>query len=343
MKWRYANQQAREMLGDDPLQKISDPVLVKSNPVREVFKCGKFFFKCDKRIFNGLAQEFKHALKIAEHGIPAVTHLAYCRNMLITLGVENSVELRSFLAGNIPDDAMLESFANFLSLLKNSNLRHNDLHSGNVLYVPEENKFLLVDLCSAKITCSLFKSPGEHYSHLVMEMRRYLEREKLFPLLAICHPDKNPEDFFEQELNNYTVAILAAWQKRKKQIISGYGKFIRKKGDLLFAADADDGLSNTTRITGDAVKYMLLHQLLELNHIPHRKVRAISGSDIYLEQLETIRHPLSDGVFEDFCHRLFLCGITSTPEDWQRSYGKVKFNNLAAAIEQSDLLEIENK
>ena len=110
--------------------------------------------------------------------------------------------------------------------------------------------------------------------------------------------------------------------------------FFRKKGDLLFAADADDDLSNTTRITGDAVKYMLLHQLLELNHIPHRKVRAISGSDIYLEQLETIRHPLSDGVFEDFCHRLFLCGITSTPEDWQRSYGKVKFNNLAAAREK---------
>lgn len=340
MNWQYANQIARELLGDDPFEKMVSPQLIKENPVRKVFKCGKFFFKTDKRKFNGLKKEFRHANKISAHGIPVVPHLAVSGNTLVTLGVENSVELKSYLSENIPDEMMLNAFADFITLLKKSNLRHNDLHAGNVLYIPDGNKFLLVDLCSANIVPSFFKSPDSHYLHLVMEIRGNLSREKLYPLLQLCCPEKNPEDVFETELQKYTVQILSAWQKRKKQILSGYGKFIRKDGDFLFSADAPKDLSATIKVTGDAAKYMLLHHFLELNYIPHRKVRAVSGNDIYLECLDdTASIPDSD-LYEDFCQRLFLCGINSAPEDWKTVSGKIKFDNLESAVRQCELLEI---
>ena len=343
MKWRYVNQSAKALLGDNPFEQMDFPVLVKENPVRQVFKCGKFFLKCDNRFFNGLKKEFRHALKIEKYGIPVVPHLAVSDTALVTLAVENTVELKYFLTENMPSDEMLKSFADFINLLKNSNLRHNDLHSGNVLYIPDENKFLLVDLCNAAIVPAIFKSPTRHYSHLVMEMRRNLSREKIYPLLKICYPQKNPEDIFEQLLQDETVQMLASWQKRKKQILSGYSKFIRKEGDFLFSAEASNNLDNTEKITGDSAKYMLMHHFLELNHIPHRKVKAISGNDIYLEQLEYSSSDANEALYQDFSQRLFICGINSVPDDWKCFCGQIIFDNLASAITQCDLLEYEEK
>jgi hypothetical protein len=329
MKWQYANQIVKEMLWNDPFEKMVSPQLIKENPVRQVFKCGKFFFKIDKRKFNSLKKEFNHANKISAHGIPVVPHLAVSENTLVTLGVENAVELKSYLSENIPDEKMLSAFADFVALLKKSNLRHNDLHAGNVLYIPNDNKFLLVDLCNANIVPSFFKSPSCHYSHLVMEIRSNLSREKLYPLLQICCSEKNPKDVFETELQKDTVQIISSWPKRKNQILSGYGKFTRKDGDFLFSADAPKDLSETIKITGNAKKYMLLHYFLELNHIPHRKVRAIYESDIYLEKLDNAASIQNSGLYEDFCQRLFLCGINSAPEDWKTVSEKSNLTTLA--------------
>ena len=329
------------MLGDDPFEKMVSPQLIKENPVRQVFKCGKFFFKIDKRKFNGLKKEFNHANKISAHNIPVVPHLAVSENTLVTLSVENTVELKSYLSENVPDETILNAFADFIALLKKSNLRHNDLHTGNVLYIPNDNKFLLVDLCNANIVPSFFKSPDNYYSHLVMEIRSSLSREKLYPLLQICCPGKNPADVFETELQKDIVQIISSWPKRKNQILSGYSKFIRKDGDFLFSADAPEDLSETIKITGNAKKYMLLHHFLELNHIPHRKVRAVSGSDIYLEKLDNAASIQNPDLYEDFCQRLLLCGINSAPEDWKIFSEKIKFDNIDSAVKQCKLLEID--
>ena len=89
MKWTFSGIEAQNLLGNDPEACLLDPVLVKENPVRKVFKCGKFFVKQDFRFFNGLKSEFRHAMQLEKHHVPCVKHLAVSRNMLITLAEEN--------------------------------------------------------------------------------------------------------------------------------------------------------------------------------------------------------------------------------------------------------------
>ena len=325
-------------LGADPLLKMESPVLVKENPVRQVFKCGKLYFKYDKRFFNGLAKEFRNAMKIASTGIPAVEHLAVSRHWLITASAENCVELGAFLRNNVPSAAMLDAFGKFILTMKENNLNHGDLHSGNILYNAQENSFLLVDLCSAKIASSCSDNQDKSYAHLTLELRRFLPRESLFGILQICSGQKNPSTLFDEMLNRDTVQVLRSWQKRKSQILSGYKKFIRLQDDMIFAADAPTAIADAEKINCSAKKYMLLHHFLELNHIPHKRVFAVDGNIACLEPVaDAIQAP--EDLFSDFSERLALCGITSSPQDWVISSGKVKFINLASAVEQCELLE----
>ncbi|MBR7119852.1 MAG: hypothetical protein IKC77_06625 [Lentisphaeria bacterium] len=339
MKWRYANFQAKEKLGTDPLKQMTDPQLVKENPVRQVFKCGKFFFKHDTRFFNGLRKEFRHAMKISARGIPVVEHLAVSRNWLVTESAENYVELCAFLRYNTPDNSMLTAFAQFIRKLKDNNLRHDDLHSGNVLYNADDNSFLLVDVCSADIVPSILKSPDSHFSYFALELRRNLLREQLYPVLKVCS-ERTPEEVFDTELKHHTVKVLSSWQKRKSQILSGYKKFVSIEDDTVFAADAPQDISNAVELeSSDPFKYMLIHHFLELNHIPHRRIYAVKGGRVLLEADEKEYTPMNDAEFADFSERLAVCGISSSAQDWIKTSTGYKYINLASAIGQCDLLE----
>ena len=338
MRWSFANIEAKQILGENPLQMMDSPVLVKENPIRQVFKCGKLYFKYDMRFFNGLKKEFRHAMNISAAGIPAVKHLAVSRHWLITQSAENTVELAAFVRENVPSREMLESLGNFINILKKNNLKHTDLHSGNILYDTVQNSFLLVDLCSANISSARWASDEKHYAHLVMELRRYLPRKELYPLLQICS-QSSLEELFDKTLNSDTVQTLNSWQKRKSQILSGYKKFIRKQDDVIFAADAPTDINNSTEISGNGMEYMLLHHFLELNHIPHKRVYAVDGNTVYVEQDDTQSTPVTEEIFADFSERLAICGIASAPQDWCISNGKIKFINLDSALKQCGFSE----
>ena len=73
-KWLFADKNAREILGDDPLAHFKDPVLIKGNAVREVWKCGEFFFKFDKRRNHSFRKEFCRATALHKRGIPVVRY-----------------------------------------------------------------------------------------------------------------------------------------------------------------------------------------------------------------------------------------------------------------------------
>ena len=339
MRWIYSDNSAKDMLNNAPEECLLDPVLVKENPVRRVFKCGKFFIKHDLRFFNGLKSEFRHAMQLEKYGVPAVKHLAVNRNMLITLAEENSVELGTFLRENIPDDRMLSAFCSFVELMRKNRLRHTDLHSGNVLYDQKKNRFLLVDLRSASIVSSWFASKPETFIHLAMEFRKNLPKEKIYPLLTACG-SSDAESDFDLALNRETVNILAAWKKRRTQILSGYRKFVRRRDDLIMPADAPEDIARAEIISGNGNDYLLLHHFLELNHIPHRRVWAAADDKVYLEPALSGLAPESNTLSADFGMRLALCGIPSDPVDWVVRGDTAVFVNLPSALKNINLYEL---
>lgn len=339
MKWRFADNQSKQTLGADPLLKMVSPVLVKENPVRQVFKCGSLFFKYDKRFFNGLHKEFRHAVRIKAAGIPVVEHLAVSRHYLVTASADNCVELSDFLRDNVPGQDMLDALGRFIVTMKKCCLKHDDLHSGNILYNVVENTFLLVDLCSADIAKTTSERQNRNYAHLVMELRRFLPRKSLFSLLKMCSENQESDKLFDEMLNYDTIKMLNSWKKRQLQILSGYKKFTRQQNGMLISADAPEDISCADKITCDGAKYMLMHHFLELNHIPHRKVWAVDGNTAYLEPDEqSAVSDITEEQFADFSERLVLCGISTVPQDWRIVSDKIKFLNLSSAIEQCELL-----
>ena len=332
--WIYTNDGKKILAGITPESLLEDGVCVKKNPVRQVVKNGDFFIKHDSRFFNGLFKEFLNARKLERAGIPVVKHLAVSRHHLVTLAEKNAVELKSYLLENVPDGKMLASFGDFLRLLREKRLYHTDLHSGNILYVPEENRFLLVDVRSANCGFRISPMPESWYIHIVMEMRRYLPQEKLFELLSGCGLDSEKK-FYEADLKAKTEDINMDWQKRKKQIMSGYGKFVKVSGNTTYPADAPVNISGGECISvSNPMDYMLTHHYLELNHIPHRPVWAITGNSVTLGTLPEKFNAPEKNLVEEYRHRLEICGITSTDADWIISDGKISFVNMASAVEQ---------
>ena len=332
--WLFTNDGKQLLSGISPEKLIDGGVCIKKNPVRKVIKSGEFFIKNDSRFFNGLILEFLNARKLEKAGIPVVKHLAVSHHYLVTLAEQNAVELKNYLLTNVPTDEMLAGFANFLRLLREKKLYHTDLHSGNILYVPQENRFLLVDVRSADCGFRIPAMPKRWYIHIVMEMRRYLPKAKLLNLLSNSGLDSE-KDFFDTALESEFDDISVDWPRREKQIISGYGKFVKVSGDITCSADAPPNISDGECISvPDPMAYMLLHHYLELNHIPHRPVWAITADSVILGIVPEKSVSPEPELVDEYRKRLEICGIDSTGRDWITSDGKIAFINLASAVAQ---------
>jgi hypothetical protein len=332
--WIYTNDGKKLFAGTSPESLFDDGVCIKKNPVRKVIKSNNFFIKYDKRFFNGLLKEFLNAKKLERSGIPVVKHLAVSRHYLVTLAEKNAVELKDFLLKNIPSDEMLTSFGAFLRMLRKKKLYHTDLHSGNILYIPAENRFVLVDVRSADCGFRFSSMPDSWYIHIIMEMRRYLSKSKLFELYSLSGLDAQKK-FFETDLESEFEEIADDWQRREKQIISGYGKFVKVTDGITYSADAPENISGGESISvPDPMAYMLLHHYLELNHIPHRPVWAITGNSVTLGNTPERHSAPETSLADEYCKRLEICGIASTCADWIICDGKISFINLASGVAQ---------
>ncbi len=332
--WIYTNNGKKLLAGTSPESLLKDGVCVKKNPVRQVIKNGDFFIKHDSRFFNGLFKEFMNAGKLERAGIPVVKHLAVSHHHLVTLAEKKAVELKSYLLENVPDDKMLASFGDFLRLLRQKRLYHTDLHSGNILYVPEEKRFLLVDVRSADCGFRFQPMPKSWYIHIIMEMRRYLPKKKLIELLSKCGLDSEIK-FFEDDLKSEFENIADDWERRQKQIISGYGKFVKVSGDITYSADAPEDISGGECFSvPNPMEYMLTHHYLELNHIPHRPVWAITGDSVTLGTVPERSAAPEKNLVEEYRKRLEICGINSVDTDWIICDGKISFTNIASAVAQ---------
>ena len=213
--------------------------LVKSNPVREVRADGEYFYKLDRRRGHGFAREMAAARLLEERHIPVVGHL-WCGavpegEMLVTRALAEAPTVREYIADRVPDEAFRRRFAKFIGDFLASDLDHDDLHIGNILYSRSEERFVLVDVRAVR-SRRRRKFPYE-ICRAPMELRKHLRRDELRVMLEIAGvPD--PERFYWRSLRIEAGRLNRDWPKRRAQILGGYPKFTREAGALLINADA---------------------------------------------------------------------------------------------------------
>lgn len=320
-KWLFADKNAREILGDDPLAHFKDPVLIKGNAVREVWKCGEFFFKFDKRRNHSFRKEFRRAAALHKRGIPVVRHLA-CGisergNCLITGALKNSCTLEEYLEKKSPSADLINELVDFLKLMEYRRIIHRDLHPGNILYVEQEHLLSLVDVRDAFparwFNMLLFSRTA--FRRLPVELRSSISEEKIIAMLRRMGV-KEPEIFITDTLEYKAERLKKEWQRRKKQILSGYPKFTRKENGLLLVRNTGSNeLNDAEKIPADADVFCGAFYL-DLARIPHRRVLAWSPAENIMWVEPSGPGDADSGTVARLRSRALLFGVDSSCKDW---------------------------
>lgn len=276
---RFASPEARKQLPENLKTLLSGGTPVKHNPVRDVFKKDGFFIKIDHRKFHTFTHEFSIALALQKAGFPVVEHLACGRcgrdNFLITRELENSVTAGEFLdSGNDKDD-FITSFTALMQKWQDSKFFHNDPHFGNLLYVPEKNLPVLVDVHDIKQRLFSGKRRTD-ISRFIFNLRGKTSHATLLELWKKFHVT-DPEEHFDRLLQLEIRRLKAEWKKRHDQLFSAYPKFSTRCGDWLVASSYKENFSGFPEETvSGAGTYFAASFFLTLFQIPHRRCIAVN-------------------------------------------------------------------
>lgn len=256
-------------------ERFSRAAVVKSNPVREVRTDGEFYYKLDRRHGRTFAREFRAAKLLEERHVPVVGHLWHGvipgGAVLVTRSLAAAPSVREYIARRVPDAEFRRCFAEFIRDFLASKLGHIDLHIGNILYSTEEGRFVLVDVSGVR----RFRMKRLPYVivRAVLELRKHLSRNEVCEMLNIVGvPDA--ERFFDRSLEREAAALKREWEKRRRQILSGYPKFTRIEGAKLVAVSATpEELENLAWRSGGEADFVSAFYW-ELAEIPHERVVA---------------------------------------------------------------------
>ena len=274
----------------------SDCRLIKSNPVRDVryFEKG-FFVKTDRR-GSSFKKEYNTGLLLQNSGIPVVEHLAYgttaAGSILVTrAAAAGCVDMLNYVSGKALSPQALHNFTGFLLKFKESPFFHSDFHLGNILFHPETNSFMLVDVHAVrrKLVWEKFYTPFCVYKPL-FSLREQLSNSQMLELLNFIGTD-NAEKLYIRGMQKEAAMILKQWQKRKKQFDDNYNKFIRCENGMRIYQDAPADFRDRAEIisTSDGAKLFTVSHFLRLASIAHCKIWAYdpASETIFAEKLPT--------------------------------------------------------
>ncbi len=295
--------------------------LVKINPVRAVFACGDYFVKFEvpdtrfKRylsIFRPKAKlEYRSGKALEAAGIPVIEYLGWLQKGAVNVSVSRKWRDRAPTAGDYmyrtlaqPEAPALhfaELLRDFILRLEAANFRHPDLHLGNLLYSPDDDRFALVDVYGVKQLRRLTRQDWQRDAHMLLELRPVLEPAQLFKLLAAlpgCGNAALAEDFYWRDLQHMAEQRVKEWPKRQLQLLRGYPKLAKIDGERILARDEvrrvlyepDGRYEKLTLAEADAFALFQASVYWFLCGIPHRRVVAYQLPDtVYLEELEHFR------------------------------------------------------
>ncbi len=343
--WRFSSPAMASELGAHPEQLLKGGTEAKSNPVRKVIKNQGYFLKFDRRGGRKLCSEWDSAQLVQDEGIPVVEHLALGKsrsgNLLITRELPESQTVGDWFYRNCEEhpgdpEAFLGEFAKFVRTVLASSLYHPDFHTGNILYQPSLNRFVLVDVQGVRKMDWLRRWLWQRsMSGIAMELRPFLSRHRMVRLLGECGIEL-PEDFYDWALRREARRLRRGWRRRRKQILSGYPKFTFWDDTKLCVVSPlrkPAQLNNVVVEVGnryDQEYKFLAHFYLQLARIPHRRVLALINHRELLWEKVALDAPPDPAMVDDYQERLAYMKIETTPKDWGRDeFGRTILLNLA--------------
>ncbi len=226
---------------------LTSPHLVKSTPVRAVYRCGDFFLKFDrspnlwsafrKWVYPKSRVEYGIGLNLAAAGIPAVECLGWGRlggtNVLITRAVPDSVTMNEYfythvVYGGGAADGLLSEIAAFLNRFYNAGFFHDDLHFGNILYNPGTHALAWVDLIAIEHTGNVTPADRRFMSRCIVTLREGLSRAQMLHAIrevGAAETDAEAETFYFTEIRHEAQHLIETWEKRSGQALNAYSKF----------------------------------------------------------------------------------------------------------------------
>lgn len=226
---------------------LTPPHLVKSTPVRAVYKCGDFFLKFERapglleairnRLHPKARAEYAIGQVLKSVGIPAVECLGWGKlggtNVLITRAVPGSVTLDEYFytrivyGGRNPDEIVNETAA-FMRKFFDAGFFHEDMHFGNVLYNPDTHAFAWVDLIAIEHPGMVSPAERRLMSRCIVTLREGLGRTQMLHAIretGAVETDAEAETFYFAEIRRTAQHLIDTWYKRSDQALSGYPKF----------------------------------------------------------------------------------------------------------------------
>lgn len=275
----FISPEAKKQLPENLNTLLSGGIPVKHNPVRDVLKKDGFFIKIDHRKFHTFTHEFSIARALQQANIPVVEHLAYGRcgndNFLITRELENAVTAEDFLNSAADKKDFIDSFETLMQQWQNSKFFHTDPHFGNLLYLPEKNLPVLVDVHDVKQLLFQRRQRAD-ISRFIFNLRGKVKHSTLLDMWKKFNTPA-PEKHFDCLLKSEISRLKAEWSKRRRQLFSAYPKFSSRDGNWLVAAGYADSYTASPELSlPDAEACFAASFFLTLFQIPHRRCIAVN-------------------------------------------------------------------
>lgn len=313
--------------------------MVKHNPVREVFFNSGYFIKRDSRKSHTFAKEFSAAQKLHRRKIAVVEHLAHGKcedgNYLITRGVPDSVTVEDHLFAQPVTEKFMDEFVNFLRIWKRSGFFHTDAHLGNVLYVPQNGEFTLVDVRGVRKKLLWeqlwFRCPTD-VMRFIFNLRGHISFSRIEELLrefGCRYPQRSLQEMVKAE----SARLLKEWDKRKRQLFNAYPKFSCQNGKNLVAAQYQENYTMFPEESSDnAGAEFAASFFLTLFQIPHRRVCAVNLEKNLLRRAPELSGIPGDEDIREAAMPLDMCGLPHKGSDWRYYRGMAALNDLSNII-----------
>jgi len=320
--WIFASKKIAAELGAAPEKIIEHATVVKDSKVRTVYDCGNYFLKLDRRKKHTFAKEFKAAQNLSAAALPVVEHLAFgnctAGNILITRACREGISLDEFIRKNPLTDEFLNLYIDFLNAFSNAGFYHADAHTGNILYLPESKKLVLVDVRNVKKKniFNFFKRRSD-IAKFIIALRSATDDLTLISMLNKCGI-KNSKKVFYRSLKKEAERIRREWDKRSRQLLNGYPKFAVKDGDRLISAHAPENEENCEIYATEKGKRLFLASFfLKLSHIPHCEIYAADSKSV--KTASPVLENCNPVAVSEMQKRLSICGFETEYTQWKSS------------------------
>ena len=339
-KWIFDSREVQSELPDPPQRLLEGAVMVKHNPVREVFFQSGYFIKRDSRKNHSFAKEFAAAQRLQRHKIAVVEHLAHgtCEegNYLITRGVNDAVTVEDYLFEQPVTEKFMTEFIDFLRQWKRSGFFHTDAHLGNVLYIPEKSEFTLVDVRGVRkkfLWEDLWFRCPDDVMRFIFNLRGHVTFTRIGELLSLFNC-RYPQRMIRDMLKAESARLLKEWDKRKRQLFNAYPKFSCQNGKSLVAAQYKENYTMFPEEDSEnAGAEFAASFFLTLFQIPHRRVCAVNLEKNKVRRAPELRGDPNGENIREAALPLDMCGLPHADTDWRCFRGMAALNNLNNIIQ----------